>query len=213
MGGDKMTVLDVADAAAKLRVISIFQPNSTGVVTLPSKYNQIVPKPYDRFVRHVTVGSDSLKWLAGPGTEACIPYLVPTKASDPFPDNWTVFKMIPDSARCWHVGDTEWNGTDETYWHPRSMGHEIENLGDFKHPIEDRQYIKSALVYAHDCAVWKWLDRMVFDHSTIAINHTAAGGRRTDPQAGLFDEGIWWQYIYAIRAAWPWTDVARWDGH
>lgn len=201
-------IIDVADCAAKLRVIDIFKPNSTGVVTHPSMYWADGAVPYDRFVRHVTVGSNSLAYLAHNDRLACIPYLIPTKASDPFADNWTVFKMIPDGTRAYHVGDMEWRGQTEQFWHPRSMGHEIENLGDFRHPIETRQYIKSALLYAHDCAVYRWDDTMVFDHATIAIPH----GRRTDPQAGLFREGVWWSYIWQIRNAWPWQDVPVWWG-
>lgn len=205
--------INVAEAASKLRVVDVWQPgNSSGVVTLPSKYFKTGVVPYDRFVRHVTAGRNSLAFLAGPSTEACIPYLIPTDATDPDPDNWTVFKMIPDDSRCYHVGDMEWRGEQERYWHPRSMGHEIENIGDFAHPIEQRQYLKSALLYAYDCAVWRWQDHMVFDHSTIAVDHTNAGGRRTDPQAGLFNEAIWWAYIWQIRDNWPWPNIPRWDG-
>lgn len=206
-------IINVVESAAKLRVVDIWRAgNESGVVTHPSMYWRDGAKPYDRFVRHVTVGTNSLVYLAHNDRLACIPYLIPTKVSDPHNDNWTVWKMIPDDARAYHVGDMEWHGESEAIWHPRSMGHEIENLGDFKHEIEQRQYIKSALLYAHDCAVWKWQDTMVFDHSTIAIDHTSAGGRRTDPQAGLFRESIWWDYITQIRSNWPWTDVAVWWG-
>lgn len=209
-------LIDVADAAAKLRVVDVWKAgNPSGVVTVSSKYFRTGAKQYDRFVRHVTVGTDSLKWLAGTGTVACIPYLIPTDASDPSPDNWIVWKMIPDDARCFHVGDMEWHGENETFWHPRASGHEIENRGDFKTPIEFRQYVKSALLYAYDCARYKWLDRMVFDHSHIAIDHTASGGRRTDPQAGLFVESIWWNLIEQIRNDWPWNnpnDPPLWRG-
>lgn len=204
-----MAIIDVKAAAASLRVVDVWRPgNPSGVVTHFSMYWTAGAKPYDRFVRHVTVGTNSLAYLARNDRLACIPYLVPTKASDMFPDNWTVFKMIPDEARAYHVGDMEWRGETEAVWHPRSMGHEIENRGDFAHEIEQRQYIKSALLYAHDCALYKWQDTMVFDHATIAIPH----GRRTDPQAGLFRESIWWDYITQIRSNWPWTDVPVWYG-
>lgn len=206
-------IIDVQDAAAKLRVVDVWQSgNSSGVVTHPSKYFRQGVKPYDRFVRHVTAGTNSLGWLAGTNTVACIPYLIPTNATDPHPENWTVYKMIPDDSRCFHVGDMEWRGEQETFWHPRTMGHEIENVANFRTPIEDRQYVKSALLYAYDCARYRWQDNMVFDHSLIAVPHTNVGGRRTDPQAGLFREAVWWDLIWQIRRAWPWQDVPRWDG-
>lgn len=205
--------LNVQEAAARLRVIDVWaNPNPSGVVTLPSKYFRTGAKPYDRFVRHVTAGTNSLAWLAGPNTVACIPYLIPTKRTDPDPANWTVYKLVPDDARCFHVGDIEWRGEQESFWHPRAMGHEIENVANFRTPIELRQYVKSALLYAYDCARWKWLDIHVYDHSTLAVPHTNTGGRRTDPQAGLFNEAVWWALIWAIRDAWPWTDIPRWDG-
>lgn len=210
-----MALFDVADAAARLKVIDTWkQGNPSGVLTQGSRYE---PQPdgvkYDRFIRHVTAGTNSLKWLAQTGpARVSIPYLIPTKASDPDPNNWTVWKMIPDGNYTFHVGDMEWRGEQEGFWHPRSMGHEIENIANFRTPIEQRQYVKSALLYAYDCARWKWLDTMVFDHSQIAVPHTNEGSRRTDPQAGLFNEGVWWEYIWWIRDNWPWQDIARWDG-
>lgn len=208
-----MSTINVAEAAAKLRVIDVWRVgNPSGVVTHPSKYFRQGVKPYDRFVRHVTAGRNSLNWLAGTFTVACIPYLIPTGAFDPDPDNWTVYKMIPDDARCYHVGDMEWHGEQEAFWHPRAMGHEIEHVADFRTEIEERQYLKSALLYAYDCARYRWQDFNVFDHSTIAVPHTNTGGRRTDPQAGLFRESAWWDAILQIRAAWPWQDVAVWHG-
>lgn len=208
-------LIDVADAAAKLRVIDVWRTgNPSGVVTQPSRY--VAGARYDRFVRHVTVGTNSLRWLAQTGpARVSIPYLIPTDASDPFADNWTVFKMIPDGTYTFHVGDMEWHGEQETFWHPRASGHELENAGNWRTPIEDRQYLKSALIYTFDCAKWRWLDRMVFDHSHIAVDHTNAGGRRTDPQAGLFSEAIWWDYIWQIRrdpAIWQMWGMPRWDG-
>lgn len=205
--------IDVAKEAAQLRVVDVFERgNASGVVTHPSKYFKQGAQPYDRFVRHVTVGTDSLGWLAGTGTVACIQYLIPTKASDRFADNNTVYKLIPDDARCYHVGDIEWRGEQEGFWHVRAMGHEIENVGNFRTEIEPRQYIKSALIYAYDCARWKWLDRNVFDHSQIAVPHTNTGSRRTDPKAGLFNECLWWDLIMAIRRAWPWPGMPVWWG-
>ena len=85
-------------------------------------------------------------------------------------------------------------------------------LAELREFAEQRQYVKAALLYARQCAVDKWLDREVYDHSTIAIDHTAAGGRRTDPQAGLWIDSIWYDYIRQIRDAWPWTDVPVWRG-
>src|SRR5262245_12544172 len=77
-------IIDVAACAAALRVVDVWKSgNPSGVVTVPSKYHrQPQGVTYDRFVRHVTAGSNSLSWLAGPNTDACIPYLIPTAASD-----------------------------------------------------------------------------------------------------------------------------------
>lgn len=216
-----MSVIDVAGSAKSLVVCSTFFPvgspenpvklNPGRVQTRLSKLRKR-PGPYRKAIKHVTVGSNSLLWLADTSPFASIPYLIPTKASDPDPANWTVYKIIPDDMYGYHVGDMEFHGEDETDWHPIAWGFEVENLGDFAHPVEQRQYIKAALLYAYDCAVHKWFDREVYDHSTIAIDHTAAGGRRTDPQAGLWVDSIFWDYVRQVRDAWPWPNLPIWRG-
>lgn len=214
-------IIDVAQAAAKLHVVSVFMPpgspenpvalNPDRVQTRMSKL-RVRTGPYKRCIKHVTVGANSLAWLARDAPDASIPFLIPTKASDPDPENWTVYKIIPDTHYGFHVGDMEWHGADETDWHPTSWGFEVENLGDFKHEVEQRQYVKAALLYARTCAEHKWPDREVYDHSHIAVPHTAEGGRRTDPQAGLWVDSVWYDYIRQIRDAWPWNDIPVWRG-
>lgn len=216
-----MSIIDVPGSARSLTVVSTFYPigspqnplrlNPGRVETRRSKLR---PRsgPYRKAIFHVTVGANSLLWLADTSPLASIPYLIPTKASDPDPGNWTVYKIIPDDMYGYHVGNMEFHGEDETDWHPISWGFEIENLGDFRHPIEERQYIKAALLYAHDCARDKWYDRECYHHSTIAVDHTAEGGRRTDPEAGLWVESIFWDYVNQIRQQWPFTDVPVWWG-
>lgn len=215
-------LIDVKDAARRLKVCSTFFPigtpenpvklNPGRVQTRMSKLRKRTRK-YKRAVKHVTVGANSLLWLADTAPEASIPYLVPTKASDPDPDNWTVYQIIPPTHYGFHIGNMEWHGEDENDWHETTWGFEIENKGDWKTPVEKRQYIKAALLYAFACAENQWLDRDVFDHSHIAIDHTAAGGRRTDPQAGLWVDSIFWDYVEQIRDNWPWgNSPALWRG-
>ncbi len=210
-----MAIIDVADSAAKLHVVSVFQAgNESGIVTDPSKYQKRPANiSVDRAVRHGTAGRNSLTTLALPPSDACIPFLIPTKASDPRPDNWTVYKLIPDDCYGFHVGEMNWEGQNAMFWHPRAWGFELENVADDKHEIEQRQYIKAALLYAHDCAVWKWQDYMVFDHATIAVPHTDTQQRRTDPKSSLFRESIFWDYVTQVRNSWPWgNSPAQWYG-
>lgn len=211
--------LDVGHWAGKLDVVSTFIPgNKSGHVTNPLLYDPNAPNkppgyggapkalPYKFWVRHVTAGSSSLGFLTQGtvgGNWACIQYLIPRG------DNFTVYKLIPDWARCYHVGNAEWRGITNNELARQSKGVEIENLANWKQEIDTAQYIKFALIYCYDTALDKMQDYNVLDHSTIARPH----GRRSDPQAGLFREVIFWDFVQQIREAWPWGDKpALWHG-
>ena len=198
---------DVAEWAGKLEVVNVFaQGNKSGVVTEQIRYDSSLgvaprPEPLVYWIRHVTVGTDSLAWLARTSPQKiCIPYLIPRAGA-------RVFKMIPDGTRCHHIGDAEWHGKNEGWLAPRCSGFEIENLGTWAQEITDEQYIKAGLIYAYDSALYSLQDYNVLDHSNIAVPH----GRRSDPQAGLFRESLFWGVVKRVRDEWPWP-IAAWNG-
>lgn len=206
---------NVQEWANKLKVVSVFQPgNESGIVTDRRLYDPNfpgnrapVPAPYEYFIRHVTVGVNSLSWLAGgsiPETWASVNMLIPRGM------NFTVYKLFPDNFRGNHVGDAEWMGRTEGYIAPRAYGVEWENRANGTEAVDQSQYIKGALIYAYWCAENKTLDRKVLDHSLIAIPH----GRRMDPQAGLWSDQTFWDCVAQIRRAWPtnWPFPVWWGG-
>lgn len=198
---------DVAHWASNLQVIDIFNPNPTGVITERVRYDHTLgvapkPEPMVHWIRHTTAGKNSLAWLArtSPG-KICIPYLVPMTRS------FVVFKMIPDGTRCHHIGDAEWHDRTEGWLAPRCGGIEIENIADWSTEILDEQYIKAGMIYAYECAMNRLQDYNILDHSNIAIPH----GRRTDPQASLFRESMFWFVVQKTRDQWPWG-IPWWGG-
>lgn len=201
-------IIDVPYWANNLQIVDIWQlGNPTGIVTEPVRYDHalgVAPpvEPLVHWVRHVTVGTNSLAWLARNSPEKiCIPYLIPPTR------NFVVYKMIPDGTRCHHIGDAEWNGHTEAWLGPRCSGFEIENIGNFRTEILDEQYIKAGMIYAYECALNHMRDYNILDHSNIAIPH----GRRRDPQAGLFRESKFWNVVLQVREAWPWP-IPVWYG-
>lgn len=206
----------VQEWANKLKVIDVWKSgNDTGIVTDRRLYDKGFAgnrapsvRPYKGFLIHGTAsGGNSLSFLAGGSwgsSYACVPYLIPRGTSA------TLYKLIPDGHRGWSAGDSEWRGvTDETL-NSELLPVEIENRQNWSEAIQPTQYIKLALLYAFESAHYQLQDNMVVSHSLIAVPH----GRRSDPEAGLFSYGTFWDLVMQIRRAWPtnWPFPVWWGG-
>jgi hypothetical protein len=225
--------IDVTERAASLRVISYYQPdprNTTGRMTPKELYERSAGQHVHNWktlygvILHGTVGRDTLTyWLtggsmAGPNAPYSMAHFLALR------DRNTLAKMCPTNKSCNHCGDSDWH--DPAVSQPLNsyfLGIECEDLqnwnkGTNAQRITDDQVIKCALVWAYESALdhqtkgaaSKAEDRYVLHHSQIAL----PWGRRSDPDAGLFNDDLFWHVVTKIRRAenWPNFWPARWVG-
>lgn len=214
---------DYETYAKQLKIINVFEPrNSSGVVTDKRLYDKTVPDshapgipsgpnwPADHKgrggVKHATVGTNSLRYLAGgsiaDGRWVCAHYLIPK-------DNFTVYKLVPDGYGCNHAYPAAWKGYVNNL-NSNFYGVEVENLQDGADPFTDSQYIKFAFVWAYLAARDHIPNLMLVDHGI------AAPGHRTDPyEGGMWDDAAFYGHMWAIRqtpAVWEFWHLPMYDG-
>lgn len=204
--------MDYFPIAAKLHVVNVYEAgNETGWVTPKVLYDRGVKtasgeimapvvEPIRAWIDHGTAGSNTLLFWGEGGSIASGEYtlanfLVPrdqTRYRDGkvHDTTFTVFKMVPDWARCNHAGICSAGITNRN-----SKGCEYESLQNGTHDITDMQYIKGALIYtydAHGSSIPDWFRVM---HGIVAIPWP----RRKDPFSGLFDIARSWGIVTDIR--------------
>lgn len=203
--------IDMFPHAQALRVVDVHQAgNETGWVTPEVLYNpakkhkgQVVAPTLGKYVfwmDHGTVGTNTLRFWGEGGSIAneafsLAQYLVP-KDSTEYRDGRqhdtrnVVFKMVPDGKACNHTGvcNDPVNNTN-------TKGVEYESRQNGTHDITDMQYIKGALIFAHDAAEHGIMDYFRIPHGLVA----EPWQRRTDPWAGKFDIARSWELVQAIR--------------
>jgi N-acetyl-anhydromuramyl-L-alanine amidase AmpD len=211
--------IDYLDRSKKLRVRDIWKAgNGSGVVTDPRLYDPDLGEVF-RWrgavggVLHVTVDADdvgSMKYLAGgsllDGRNVSAHYHFPD-------DELTVNKMVPDGTAPNHCGQSSWP-TIPSPLNSRMYGFEVRNRGNWSQPVSDDQLVKVALVWAYLSSLEMkntgkgLLNINLLSHSAIATygeGDRAQGhrpgdrGRRSDPEAGLFDYARFYEHLSIIR--------------
>lgn len=203
--------IDMFPHAQALRVVDVWkQGNETGWVTPEVLYNPAVKfngevkaptlKKFLWWMDHGTVGTNTLRFWGTKGSInngafSLAQYLVPNDTTvyadnKPHDTRNVVFKMVPDNRACNHTGvcNDPVNNTN-------TKGVEYESKQNGSHDITDAQYIKGALIYAHDAAL-----HTIGDYFRVPHGHWAEPwGRRRDPWAGKFDIARSWELVQAIR--------------
>jgi hypothetical protein len=209
--------LDLFDLAQRLKVVDVWAAkNETGwqtprVLWDPTQGMAPRARPFTRWLDHATVGTNTLRfWGEGGsvnnGTYTLAHYLVPheqTQYADGHAHDTTntIFKMVPPGYACNHTGLCA-GGINNS----NALGMEYENLQNGQEPFSEWQYVKGALVYAHDAVSNNIRDCFRTSHGLVAgeIAEGANGpywvyGRRTDPYAGPFDFAYSWELVQRIR--------------
>ena len=198
--------LDLYAEAQALKVVDVWQEgNETGWVTPRVLYDpalKMVPalQRVQFWADHGTVGTNTLRFWGehgsiNNGTWTLANYLIP-KEQTQYADGslhdttHTIFKMVPDGYACNHLG-----ACIGPIWNGNTIGVEYESLQNGTHDISEPQYLKGALVYAHDAHALNIPDWFRVTHGLVAI----PWGRRSDPWAGKFRIGHSWALIEAIR--------------
>jgi hypothetical protein len=203
-----MADVDLVHWAANLQVVDVHKVgNPTGWVTDRRLYDPRIPgnhaPTYTRpgwWMDHGTVGSNTLRyWGTGgsirAGAWSLATYLIPhnetvyadNKARD---TTFTVFKMIPDGYACNHAGDCI-----TPIHNGNSIGCEYESMQNGTYDIEQAQYVKGALMYCYDSALYGIPDHARVSHGLVAEPH----GRRRDPFAGPYDYDYSWHLVREVR--------------
>lgn len=202
---------DYLDYASRLKIVDVWKiGNGTGVVTDKRLYDpdvqgsrapgspgsQTARWPSDKkgrgLVKHATVGTNSLAYLAGrsalDGRWVSIHYLLPK-------DDFTVYKIVPDGYGANHCWPGTWRGYVNNI-NSNFYGVEVENLQNNSDQFTAGQYIKFAFIWCYLSARDGISDYMIADHRIVA-----PPGHRTDPTTGgLWNEGLFWKHIWGIRA-------------
>jgi len=208
---------DLYTWASLLKVVDVFKAgNETGWVTPKCLYDPKTLSPGGRsvaptmqrggpdyWVDHGTVGTNTLAFWGNGGSLndsagwSLAQYLVP-RDNTQYRDGkvhdteHTVFKMCPDKMATNHVGYAISNFSNSN-----CVGMEYESRQNGVHDITEAQYIKGALVFAHDAVTLGIEDWFRMMHGHIADRPR---GRRTDPWAGRFDIAHSWELVQDIRA-------------
>jgi N-acetyl-anhydromuramyl-L-alanine amidase AmpD len=139
-------------------------------------------------VLHHTGGTNSLWWLSQWHANPVSTHKLFNKVG------W-IYKIVPDNARAWHAGASEWGGRED--WNDFSLGYEIENMGDGADEYTRLQYEAVAASIAYDTALYHIGDKWVRTHREIGTPR----GRKVDP-VGL-DLDRLWARVSEIRREWP----------
>jgi hypothetical protein len=197
----------------RIIVINVFERgNPSGVVTQSKLYWKWPAKPIGG-LRHGTVGSNSLRYLAGPNDrDVCAHQLIPR---DPF----TIYALVPPGYACGHAGVSVWQGRRNC--NDFMYGYELESLqrGRFD-DYSFWQYMKLAATWAYRSAAEKLSDNNFTDHADVAIygsgipgHNPNDKGRRSDPT--FFNHMLLGGVLSAIRKPEVWPDfwhLELWDG-
>lgn len=145
---------------------------------------------------HGTAGVNSLKTLTLDAvrdhTWVCIHYLVPRG------DNNVVYKLVPDGYMVNHVGEAELP-PGFTDFNSHYFGIENEDPQNWSTSVDPYQIMKDALLWCYMSGAHQLPDYRVYSHGYVATPH----GRRFDPEAGLYQWSLFWDFVWQIRRDWP----------
>ncbi|MHC1481381.1 N-acetylmuramoyl-L-alanine amidase [Frateuria aurantia] len=159
-------------------------------------------------VLHYTAGDlpRSMQLLTSPQAQVSAHYLVPDHSA--VEGGWRVFRLLPESQRAWHAGNSVWQGSAQL--NAASIGIEIVNMGypgaEAQWPLMQRHWATFPLrqMQAVGTLAREIVLRYQISPDRVIGHGDIAPGRKVDPGPAFP-----WEWLYRNYAVGAWPDAAR----